>query len=540
MTPAAPVPHVTRGRPARSRLGRMVEGVVGAIILPLGLLGALSAAFAAMAASRLAAIGVRVQTGSLPGPSERVIVPGGTYFVVGQAERGSTTAPIEVRSLAEYGEKMGGRVTYGALYDDLQAFFAEGGARALVARVVGPAATKGALTLNATTGGAPTVVLTAKDPGAWSATLTVEVLAGILANTFTVVVRLNGAIVEQYLDQASPSAFVAAVNARSSFLTAVDSGNATAAPGNNPAVLAATALAAGTDDRASITSATYTAGLAIFGEELGTGAVAIPGQAASAVGAGLIAHARANNRLALLAPAAATSVSAAKTEANTLRATAGSEHAGMFYPWVKVPDGAGGTRTISPEGYVAALRSRAHRQAGPWRAPAGELGLARYVVGVERELTSAEVDELSGNRVNGIRTIAGAARLYGWRSLSTDQVNFVLLTGRDVLNTIAELAEAALERYVFEPVDARGHLFSAIEGELVGILEPMRQAGGLYERIVDGTEVDAGYVVDTGPGVNTPAVLANNEVRVDVAVRVSPVGELITLTVTKVALDVRL
>lgn len=537
MTPAAPVPHVlARGKRAVSRLGRTIEGLAGLVLLPLGMFG-LAVAFLA---TRLAALGVRVETGSLPGPTERIVVPGGTYFVVGQAERGDTDAPIEVRSLSEYGEKLGGRVTYGALYDDLQTFFAEGGSRALVMRVVGPAATKGTRTLNATTGGAPTVVLNAKSAGAWSSTLTVEVAAGVLANTFSVYFRLGGVLVEQYLDQASPAAFVATVNARSSYVTAVDSGNVTAAPGNNPAVLAATAFSAGTDDRASITAATYTNALASFPPDLGAGAVAIPGQAIGAVGAGLIAHARANRRIALLATAANTAVATAKTDANALRATAGAEHAGLFYPWVRVPDGAGGTRTISPEGYVAAVRARAHRTAGPWRAPAGELAAARHVAGVERELTRAEVDELSDSRVNAIRTVAGSARLYGWRSLSADQVNFVLLTGRDVLNTIAELAGVALERYVFEPVDARGHLFSAIEGELIGILEPMRQAGGLYERIADGVTIDNGYVVDTGPSVNTAAVLANNEVRADVAVRVSPVGELITLTVTKVAFDVSL
>lgn len=535
MTPAAPVPHVTHPRLVHARrprrwLGRVAEAVVAPFALPLALLGA----FMAFMASRTTIVaGVSVKTGARPGASTLERTPSATYFVAGQAERGSTVDPIEIRSMAEYAEKLGARVAYGTLYDDLEMFFAEGGSRAYVARVVGAAATTGLLNLQDRNGApANTVRLTAKSAGAWSSTLTAQVADGVLANTFSVFLRLNGDLVEQYLDQATPAAFVAEVNARSALVTATDLASATAAPNNNPKVIAATALSAGSDDRASIVAADYVAALARFGTGLGAGAVAVPGQSANAVHAGLITHAKDNRRVALLSPAVASSVASVKTTANGLRVTSGSEFAEIAYPWVKVPDGAGGTRTISPEGYIAGVRARAHREAGPWRAPAGEIAVARRVVGTEAELTQAQVDDLLTSRVNPIRTIAGTVRLYGWRSLSVDQVNFLVLTGRDTLNHIATLAEQRLERFVFAPIDGRGHLFAQIEAEITAILEPIRLAGGLFEASDgDGNVIDPGYTVDAHQGAT------ENEVVVDIGIRISPTAELITVSIVKVAFD---
>jgi hypothetical protein len=44
----------------------------------------------------------------------------------------------------------------------------------------------------------------------------------------------------------------------------------------------------------------------------------------------------------------------------------------ILYPWVQIPDGVGGIRTISPEGFTAGHRAAAIEaagEAGPTRAP---------------------------------------------------------------------------------------------------------------------------------------------------------------------------
>lgn len=481
--------------------------------------------------------GVIVKTTARSGPASSAAPADARYFVAGLTERGDVTNPIRVRSAAELDALCGGPVTYGAVWEDVRTFLSEGGGEAFIARVVGPAATVGTLTLMDRAAVTPvaTLAIDAQNPGAWSSRLTVAVENGTAANTFRLRFALDGVQVEVHDNLANPAAAVDALAARSTFARARNLGSATVAPGNNPAVLAATALSAGNDDRAAVTATTVGNALARFAPGLGAGAVAAPGYPSSALGAALRAHAVANRRIALTATAAGATVAEAVTAAEALTTNDG-DAVGLFYPWVRVPTGVGTSKLISPEGYVAAVRNRAWLEAGPWRAPAGEIATARYVEGPERQLSRAEGDQLDDAGVSAIRTIAGSTRLYGWRSLSSDRANFTLLTGRDVLNLLAWECERRLEQFVFQTIDGRGHLLGDVEAELIGLLDPLRLVNGLYERVdEDGSEIDPGYSVDVGPSVNTSATLAANEVRANVAVRVSPVGSLITVTITKAA-----
>jgi hypothetical protein len=481
-------------------------------------------------------VGVLVDTVTVPAGSGDDTTASATFFLSGLTERGSVTAPVLVRSVGEAVRLLGDRVTYGAVYDQLETFFNEGGGRAYVARVVGGAATVGALTLvDRAAVPVNTLRIDAKDPGAWSSRVTVEVADGIVANTFTLVVRYDGDVVETYANLPSPAAAVTAT-ANSAFIRAVDLGSATAPPANNPAVRAATALSAGTDDRAAVVAADYIAALARFGPELGAGAVAIPGQPHTATAAGIAAHARGNNRTALLAPALGTSVAAASAAARGLRTTTGAEHLGFFYPWVQVPDGAGTVRTISPEGYVAGVRARDISARGVGHPPAGAVAVSRHVTGTERTLTRDEINTLADDAVNPIRSGGTGVRLYGWRSLSTDEANYKFLNAREILNDLSVRGEAELEQFAqSRTIDGKGHLFSEVETAVAGVAEPLRASGALHEG-----EDDPGYKIDTGPSVNTDATIAQGEVRAVLSVRVSPVGELIRLTIRKVALRAEL
>lgn len=482
--------------------------------------------------------GVIVRTATRSGPNNPTVPASGRYFVVGQFERGPVGVARRVRSLAELETTYGSRVAYGSAYDDLRMFFEEGGTEAYVSRVVGGDATEGTLVLvDRAATPADTIRIEALGAGAWSTGVTVAVEAGSLADT--VKIKVDGPLEgdeETYDNLATPAAIVNALES-SRLVRAVDLGSATGAPGNLPALSEAEALAAGSDDRASITSADMVAGLDVFGAEYGAGAVAIPGYPASLVGSDLMAHATDYRRLAILATAQGASDNDYLTAADDL-ITGGGEYGGLFGPWVRIPMGGGATKLVSPEGYVAAMRARAHRTDGPWRAPAGEVAVARFVTGVERELTRAQGDALDEGQVNAIRRIAGTVRLYGWRSLSTDADNYALLTGRDVLNTVAYVAEERLERFVFRTIDGRGQLLASVAADLVGVLEPMRVAGGLFEaRDAAGEVTDLGYSVDVGPTVNTAAVLNANKIAAVIALRVSPVGTLIDLTITKAGLS---
>jgi hypothetical protein len=471
--------------------------------------------------------GVITRTATRSGPVNQPIPASGRYFVAGQFERGPHGIVSRIRSLAELEVIHGGRVAYGAAYDDLRTFFEEGGTEAYVTRVVGAAATQGTLSLAGEDD--PAVTITALGAGAWSTGVTVAVTAGTAEDTVRVVVE--GPLPEdtEVYDGLATAADVVAALTRSRYVRGTDAG------GGLPVVAAAAALSAGTDDRASITATVMANALDKFGREYGAGAIAIPGYPAALVGAKLRDHAKATRRLALLAAAVGASDADYRGAADALIGADG-EYVGLFGPWVRIPAGGTATKLISPEGYVAAARARAHLEAGPSRAPAGELSVARFVVGVERELTRAQGDSLDEAHVSAIRTIAGTTRLYGWRSLSPDVENYALLNGRDVLNTVAVAVEERLERFVFRTIDGRGQLLASVYSELVGILEPMRAAGGLFERIVDGAQLDPGYSVDVGETVNTLAVLNANKIAAVIALRVSPVGSLIDVTIVKAGL----
>lgn len=476
--------------------------------------------------------GVSVSTGTISGPSAPARAPSSTYFAAGLTERGPVDKPSRVFSFAAFATLYGARPAFGTLWDDVKTFFEEGGTQAYIQRVVGASATLGAIATplqdrNATPD--DTLNVTAANPGAWSSRLSIKVLDGATAATFRFQVLLDGIVVEDYSALPSPQAAVSKINAQSAYVRLADAGSASTAPANNPVAIGATALTAGTDDRAAVVTLTYTTALDKFAKGFGDGAVALPG-IGSSVHTALIAHADANNRIAILAGARGDD----KATMSSYAASLDAKRAGYFAPWVQIRDDFGGVRAISPEGYIAACRARAHELVGPWRPAAGENGKARFVLAPDQEFTPADANDLDAAKVNVIRTLAGATRLYGWRSLSADTDNWAILTGADVINRIVVEAEAQLEPYVFGVIDSSGHLLSSIAGTLTGIVIPMANQGGLFAaRDALGDQVDPGYRVNTSETINPVNSLALNQVFAEVAVRVSPTAAMVNLLVSK-------
>lgn len=478
--------------------------------------------------------GLVVTTGAVSGPSTPTTATSSTYFAVGMTERGPVDAPALVSSMNDYAAIFGGATSYGALFDDLTTFFQEGGSRAYLARVVGPAATVGTLAspLLDRASGTPiaTLNVSASSPGSWSSNVSVQVLAGSTAATFRLQVLYAGVLVEDYTNLGSPQEAVSKINSRSAYIRLADAGSTTSAPSNNPAATGSPGvLSSGADDRSHVVTGTYTAALNLFDVGLGDGAVSIPG-AGPSVHDALIAHADANNRLGLLTGEKGADVNTLIGYASNLDA----ERSGLFGPWIRIPDGFGGTKTISPEGYVASARAKAHNSAGPWKAAAGEISKASYVVAPDQVFSAADGNNLDTNKVNAIRTIAGNVRLYGWRSLSSDFDNWAYLTGADTINRYVTAATQQLEQYVFGVIDSAGHLLATIKGTLIGIAQPMASAGGLFASYAtDGTLIDPGYAVDTSSTINSTASLALNQVLATVSLRISPTAATVQLSVTK-------
>jgi hypothetical protein len=306
-------------------------------------------------------------------------------------------------------------------------------------------------------------------------------------------------------------------------------------PDNNAAVAAATALSAGFDGDA-IVEADYLAGLDLFTYDLGPGSVSVPSQTGATLWAAMIDHCQDNHRIALCAFDETDTVATSKTAVAAMYSDPGADYAGFYYPWIQIPDPAtaGLTMNISPESYVAAARSKAVTNDGTWMPGAGLLSEAIFVEGLVDYVNTATGDSLDEKRINALRKIGNSIRVYGARSVSADEANWRFITARDTVNYIAWEAEDRLEDYVFSTIDARGSLFSRIESALIGLLDPIRLKGGLYEAFdTDGNQVDPGYSVEVSDEINPIVNLAQGKVSAVVNVRVSSVGDQISVTITK-------
>jgi hypothetical protein len=487
--------------------------------------------------------GVVVTTGVRTGPSNAAVAPASTFFLCGTAERGPIgynaatdalgTATL-VTSLADFEAYYGGYNSSNTLHQHAQTFFEEGGTRAYISRVVGASATAGTLSL--VNGSAvASLRLDAANTGTWSSGVTAAVLTG--SGTFAVKIYFDGSLVYN-------TGYVATCSAAADKINSSDEAGiyvtATALVGANVlAAVSATALSAGVNGAAP-TAMNLVDGLEAFDPAYGAGAVAIPGQNTAATHDGLtvyddlIAHGVANNRIAILAIANGETAADAVTIAESYAGGVGAEYAGFYFPHITITNTSGVSLTLSPESYVAAKRAVAHAQVGPWQAGAGLLSAATFVTGLATSVSKADADTLDEGRVNALRVIQGAVRVYGARSASDDDENYRYITYRDLLNYIIVEAEKRLEDLVFSTIDGRKTVFGRVEARLIGLLDPIRTAGGLYEAFnTDGSLLDPGYSVQVNDAINPVNQLATGLIRARVGVRVSSVGDRIEVEVLK-------
>jgi hypothetical protein len=480
--------------------------------------------------------GVVVTTAVRSGPSGVGDIESSQMFLAGEFQRGPTDEAKLVRSFSEFKTYYGEYTTSTTGWIPVKTFFEEGGSRAYIARAIGatPVAATGSLQA---TGALDTIDFTAADVGTWGNSLVIAANNdNIVGSGFRLTVTLDGELLLTTPELASVAAAISYINTSSVSHLVVASDNVASA--DNPIVGSVT-LSSGADGSAT-TDASYNTALGLFTYELGAGVVCMPGQTSTTAYANMDNHATANNRIAFCAFANGTNEDDAKTNAAAAGTAAGDDARRMafYHPHIKVedPTDAGLTVTISPETFAAAARAKAINEAGaPFRAGAGLLSAASsYVKGVERVIDKAAGDLLDEARVNAIRSIGGSVRVYGARSLSTDEANWRFITFQDMVNHIVVEAEERLEDFVFSTIDSRGGLFGQIRSSMVAMLDPHRISGGLYEAFdSDGERIDPGYSVVVNDENNPVAQLASGLVKVDVGIRVSSVGDKIQVSITK-------
>ena len=247
-------------------------------------------------------------------------------------------------------------------------------------------------------------------------------------------------------------------------------------------------------------------------------------------------HCEANNRIGILSfhsGAEADDVASASTDYGASDNT-DHEYLAMYYPWVTIPSGSGVNLSIPPDAYVAANRSKAHNGVGTWDAFAGVSSEGRFVNGIQTAISRTTGNTLDEARVNAIRVINGAVRIYGARSHSTNTAQWRFITHRDTINYVVDRCLNALEPLVFSTINGRRTIYADIKSAIQGVMEPIRIAGGLYEGFdALGRQVDYGYTIKVDDSLNPVSQLESGLVKAQVGIRVSSIGDKIEVNLIK-------
>lgn len=444
----------------------------------------------------------------------------GTAFFTGLAERGPSDRAVLCRNLAQveatFGDRSGGQT----LYDAADVFFREGGSRLYIGRVFGPSPSVATVTE------ANSAKYDAVNPGAWGADIDVVVTAGTDAGQFVYSVQYQGTEVENSGDL-NDIAEAVAWSADSDYIRVSEVGSA-----NDPAV-GTKSLVGGTDDRTNAVESNWTAALVLFTQDKGPGQVAAPGRTTTAAHTALVAHAKANNRHALIDLADTSTVSTLTTEVANHRTD--GRYAEAFAPWAVVPGIAEGTERTVP--YSAVQAGMIARSEGVGNSPnvavAGDNGRSLYAIDLSQSpWTDAQREVLNDAGVNVAIVRDGGVRTYGARTL----VNALLAPGflqapasRTVMGLTSE-AQAVGEGFLFSQIDGKGRKLAEFQGALQAICADYYDDGALY-----GETLQDAARVDVGSQVNPPEDLAQGILRAVIAVRVSPFAERVVIEITKVA-----
>ena len=484
--------------------------------------------------------GVVVTTAVRTGPTSVQVTPTATAFVAGVTSRGPSGSATLISSIAQYEAIYGGYTSLGYTHQTVKTFFEEGGARIYVSRAVGAGSTPATcVLLDGAVTPATSLTLTATGKGTWAHSGVLEASIVIVNTTgFYAEIFLNGAKVytsatytaatkAEFVDEINNSA-VAAL-----YVTAASTGSVI------PAAVTKQDFTSGTDG-STVAANDIVVALGSFTYDLGSGAVMAPGFYDNTTVGALIANADTNHRIAISSVAAGSTAGDAVTDSAAYLGDENSEHLAIYWPWVKVPNGAL-TMTIPPEGFVAARRAAVQNSRGVFYPYAGEAGAASYVVGLETSVSKEDTDTVDAGNVNAIRIVQGSLRIYGARSMSTDTDNFRFITGQEVLNYVVYLAELNLESLLFQPIDGRKTIFARVASTLVSILDPLAKAGGLFANYdVNGKEIDPGYSVVVSDALNPVTQLAQGKIVAKVGARVSGIGDKIEVEVTKSSLTASL
>jgi hypothetical protein len=516
--------------------------------------------------------GVSINVNASSATAQPLVSSTGSWFVIGNAS-GIANVPVPVSSIGDFTKYFGrsvngsitGRYTFTSgsvtldsttIYDALDVFFREGGTNAYV---VAMAPASGGTTATTTVG---TNVYTANSIGTWANAASgstnglIITIANVTVNSYTtynVTITYNGTTLAT-----SPGLFteidiknwVNSLPSLSSLCTVTTTTGSSALPSANTSV--SVYLGSGTTSTAGSEGSTLptfptngSTALATLSTLYGPGQVSAPGVTDNPSYALIANHAQAYNRVALLDGVSGATASTLVSAVQTLQGAAtDASYASIFAPWVIAPgiintNPSGSTattfsRTVAPSAFAAAKMSMVDINNDCNVPAAGVInGDATYITGIQTVYSATDRATLNSNGVNVIRLIenTGQIALYGFRSCSFDP-NWVFLNNVRFRMQVVRDFDNIAENFVFQEIDGRGQLFAKLASALSGQCQAYWVRNSIY-----GQSPASAFSVNTGTALNTPATIGAGQINAQVNLRMSPFGELVSVNVTKYAIN---
>lgn len=276
-------------------------------------------------------------------------------------------------------------------------------------------------------------------------------------------------------------------------------------------------------DAGAGTPQTYEDGLANFTEDMGPGQVSAIGVGPSdTVYADLLAHAKAQNRVAVADVSSGSLVSEMDTLGDGYSALDDNDYGAVFGPWINIPAPAGvvgGTaRTIPASPVVAALCARADSMGNPNRAAAGRDFPLQYATGFVNDIGKVDREALLDVGVNTFATIYGVLELYGFQTgVAQDPDNpYWQFNCARTRMWLKARAAAQGEPYTFRTIDGKGKLQMALKGELDDVCLQLYGVDGLF-----GETPQEAFAVEVGAAINVIDTIAQGELHAVMEARLS-------------------
>ena len=219
----------------------------------------------------------------------------------------------------------------------------------------------------------------------------------------------------------------------------------------------------------------------------------------------------------------------ASLEGTTLAtASPNSSYMASYTPWIVIPDPAtpSATKLVPPGGAVCGVISRTDATEGIYRAPAGVIATITNALNVDARFSTSHQGDLNAVGINVIRPVPGAGiAIMGARTRKRFGVDRYI-SARRTLIYIKESLRISTQFAIFENNDER--LWAQLRATADNVLRPIWSNNGLR-----GTTASEAYFVVCDETINTQAVIASGEVRMEVGVALEYPAEFIVIRVSQ-------